>query len=66
MKYSAARHWPSFSSMNVTVSTADFLFANEAWNCITTYYSSGVPGSLVVVGPVADGLDLKFNKSSNT
>jgi hypothetical protein len=66
MKYSTARHWPSFSSMKVTVSTADCLFAKEVWNNITTYYSPGVPGRLVVGWPVADGLDLKFNKSSNT
>src|ERR1039458_10491926 len=45
MKYPAARHWPSFSSMNVTVSVADGLFANTVSNCITTYCPSGAPGS---------------------
>src|ERR1039458_5699351 len=34
--------------MNVTVSVADFLFANEALNCMTTYCPSGAPGRLVV------------------
>src|SRR5580692_8544621 len=43
MKYPPGFHCPFVSSMNVTVSTADFLLANDVLNRITTYWPSGTP-----------------------
>lgn len=47
MKYPDTRQCPSLSNMGVMVSTADFLFLNEALNWITTYSPSGAPGKAV-------------------
>src|SRR3974390_714990 len=46
--YPAAFHLPSFSSMNATVSIADFLLANAVSNCMRTYWPSGAPGISVM------------------
>ncbi len=35
MKYPAALHFPSFSRMNVTVSSADFLYSKDVRNLMT-------------------------------
>src|SRR5664280_647 len=52
--------------MNVTVSVADFRFANEALNCTTTYCPSGTPGRWVVVWVEITARDTSLPKGLRT
>ena len=45
MKYPDTRQMPSASSMGVTVSTAEALFANTVSYRMVTYFPSGAPGA---------------------